>query len=217
MKQTNNAIKFLMAQYRAIFKNAYFKGLTSAVLLTAGLAAGAAQAAPLNDTNWAGVSGSVIVATGKDYDNLKIDASSAPVTVTNPNAATITITSGAAGTDNYIKAVSSNAATVTGSQTNIVIASSTDNNVGLTISGSSGAAASLTVADMIINNGTLNLTGGAATTGAAKLKADTIVLRATDAGDAKITFAAGNTAAGFAVLEGRLTNNGSGTGTIGEF
>ena len=35
-----------MAQYRAIFKNAYFKGLTSAVLLTAGLAvAGGAQAA----------------------------------------------------------------------------------------------------------------------------------------------------------------------------
>ena len=46
MKQTNNAIKFLMAQYRAIFKNAYFKGLTSAMLLTAGLAvAGQAQAA----------------------------------------------------------------------------------------------------------------------------------------------------------------------------
>ena len=44
MKQTNNAIKFLMAQYRAIFKSAYFKGLTSAVLMTAGLAAGAAQA-----------------------------------------------------------------------------------------------------------------------------------------------------------------------------
>ena len=49
MKQTNNAIKFLMAQYRAIFKNAYFKGLTSAVLLTAGLAvAGSAQAAGTN-------------------------------------------------------------------------------------------------------------------------------------------------------------------------
>ena len=44
MKQTNNAIKFLMAQYRAIFKSAYFTGMTSAVLLTAGLAAGAAQA-----------------------------------------------------------------------------------------------------------------------------------------------------------------------------
>ena len=45
MKQTNNAIKFLMAQYRAIFKNAYFKGMATAVLLTAGLAAGQAQAA----------------------------------------------------------------------------------------------------------------------------------------------------------------------------
>lgn len=52
MKQTNNAIKFLMAQYRAIFKNAYLKGLVSAVVLTTGLAAGAATAqaaeGPLN-------------------------------------------------------------------------------------------------------------------------------------------------------------------------
>ena len=52
MKQTNNAIKFLMAQYRAIFKNAYFKGLTSAVLLTAGLAAGSAQAADVGTAEW---------------------------------------------------------------------------------------------------------------------------------------------------------------------
>ncbi|MCK0535501.1 MULTISPECIES: autotransporter domain-containing protein [unclassified Anaerobiospirillum] len=46
MKLSNNAIKFLMAQYRAIYKNAYFKGIASAVVLTAGLAAGQAQAAP---------------------------------------------------------------------------------------------------------------------------------------------------------------------------
>ena len=52
MKQTNNAIKFLMAQYRAIFKNAYFKGLTSAVLLTAGLSvAGGAQAANFTEAD----------------------------------------------------------------------------------------------------------------------------------------------------------------------
>ena len=49
MKQTNNAIKFLMAQYRAIFKNAYFKGLTTALVLTAGLAAGQAQAATVTN------------------------------------------------------------------------------------------------------------------------------------------------------------------------
>ena len=45
MKQTNNAIKFLMAQYRAVFKNAYLKGLAAAAVVTMGLAAGAAQAA----------------------------------------------------------------------------------------------------------------------------------------------------------------------------
>ena len=45
MKQTNNAIKFLMAQYRAIFQNAYFKGLATAAVVTAGLAVGQAQAA----------------------------------------------------------------------------------------------------------------------------------------------------------------------------
>ena len=46
MKQTNNAIKFLMAQYRAIFQNAYFKGLATAAVVTMGLAAGQAQATP---------------------------------------------------------------------------------------------------------------------------------------------------------------------------
>ena len=37
MKQTNNAIKFLMAQYRAIFKNAYFKGMASAAVIALGM------------------------------------------------------------------------------------------------------------------------------------------------------------------------------------
>ena len=38
-----------MAQYRAIFKNAYFKGMATALVLTAGLAAGQAQAASTQD------------------------------------------------------------------------------------------------------------------------------------------------------------------------
>ena len=48
MTLSNNAIKFLQAQYRAIFKRAYVKGLATAVLLTAGLAAGQAQALELS-------------------------------------------------------------------------------------------------------------------------------------------------------------------------
>ena len=44
MKQTNNAIKFLMAQYRAIFKNAYFKGMASAAVIALGMGMAAAPA-----------------------------------------------------------------------------------------------------------------------------------------------------------------------------
>ena len=52
MKLSNNALNFLLAQYRAIFKRAYVKGLASAVILTAGLAAGQAQAASASDPFW---------------------------------------------------------------------------------------------------------------------------------------------------------------------
>ncbi|WP_308498589.1 hypothetical protein, partial [uncultured Anaerobiospirillum sp.] len=49
MKQTNNAIKFLMAQYRAIFKNANIAMV--AAMAAAALAAGSASAATANDVN----------------------------------------------------------------------------------------------------------------------------------------------------------------------
>ena len=61
MKQTNNAIKFLMAQYRAIFKNAYFKGMATALVLSAGLAAGQAQAIASDEDPWY----KIVVADGK--------------------------------------------------------------------------------------------------------------------------------------------------------
>ena len=48
VKQTSSALTFLLAQYRAVFKRAYVKGLASAVLMTAALAAGSAQAAEQN-------------------------------------------------------------------------------------------------------------------------------------------------------------------------
>ena len=67
MKQTNNAIKFLMAQYRAIFQNAYFKGLATAAVVTMGLAAGQAQAA---DT---------------DFEVTDLDGLTAPVIITGDN------------------------------------------------------------------------------------------------------------------------------------
>ena len=82
VKISNNALNFLLAQYRAIFKRAYIKGIASAVILTAGLAAGQAQATPsatdpiwTNDgSTWTIQSGgTAITASGSrvagDYDN----------------------------------------------------------------------------------------------------------------------------------------------------
>ena len=71
MKISNNALNFLLAQYRAIFKRAYVKGIASAVLLTAGLAAGQAQAAAiyLNGTpNELPTTGQIANITGNSTD-----------------------------------------------------------------------------------------------------------------------------------------------------
>ena len=71
MKISNNALSFLLAQYRAIFKRAYVKGLASAVILTAGLAAGAAQADIGGDSGaWTTLDGS----SNRAYDIISNDA-----------------------------------------------------------------------------------------------------------------------------------------------
>ena len=69
MKQTNNAIKFLMAQYRAIYQSAYLKGLASAIIVTASLAAGQAQAAT---QNFNGATSGGTITISQDSDVLEI-------------------------------------------------------------------------------------------------------------------------------------------------
>ena len=75
MKQTSAALTFLLAQYRAIFKRAYIKGIATAVLLTAGLAAGQAQATPyssLTDINDAAGAGDVITINSGDKAAIEV-------------------------------------------------------------------------------------------------------------------------------------------------
>ena len=89
MKQTNNAIKFLMAQYRAIFKNANIAML--AAIAASALAAGQAQANPITD--WTTIqAGKVDV---NDTTNLTISKSGS---VVNDNAFELYLGSGAAAT-----------------------------------------------------------------------------------------------------------------------
>ena len=180
MKQTNNAIKFLMAQYRAIFKNAYFKGIASAVLLTAGLAvAGGAQAAAVTADQLAGtdeveVNGSGTTLSGElnDLGN----SWNAPIKVT-----------GGADTVNALTQDASDV-TISGSGS-LTIAATANNTDGVKITATDSNNLSISISALNVNKGTLTIEGGANNGKNATFSANTISLgQATGPdGDAKVT------------------------------
>ena len=103
MKQTNNAIKFLMAQYRAIYQSAYLKGLASAIIVTASLAAGQAQAAAL--TSFDGLKSDETITIPGNYDKITITTNA----TTNDTAEfKVQITSGK-GIDNKVEGATASA------------------------------------------------------------------------------------------------------------
>ena len=197
MKQTNNAIKFLMAQYRAIFQNAYFKGLATAAVVTMGLAAGQAQAA--EDAPYTGaetIVGTEITITGNNKtDPEKTPGSYSKLNVTTTNSANfdknITIQSGAKA-NNYVSG-SAGAITFTANNLTISASASTD---GLTITGSDGKAAIVNLNEVSITKGDLTLAGHAS--GTATLNATKISLSGAAANEALLTVGA-NTITGYAL------------------
>ena len=131
------------------------KGIASAVVLTAGLAAGAANAAvddildddawkteitaELNDITVDGVQEDTSVATDGHYTKLQIADS-----VSNETAFTVTIISGsAAAGGNYVSG--SSAAAVSGAKATLIIDASADDSdtVGLLVGGSNADSLSL--------------------------------------------------------------------------
>ena len=163
MKQTNNAIKFLMAQYRAIFKNAYFKGLTSAVLLTAGLTvAGGAQADNLDDASWlSSADHENIVIAGDDPSTGELEYLQIRLTPSSINEWNNTVTieggvaSNAGGTDkNYLTLSGDGDATLSG--TGSLIINSENTTDGLAIASRFGNGdISINIHSIDVKNGTL--------------------------------------------------------------
>ena len=90
MKQTSSALTFLMAQYRAIFKR-----IATAVLLTAGLAAGQAQAAGITWGNTNDTTVDVTISDSQTESGGK-DVFANDLTIT--GTGNLTIGSGSAGT-----------------------------------------------------------------------------------------------------------------------
>lgn len=198
MKQTNNAIKFLMAQYRAIYQSAYFKGLATAgaTALTLGLAAaGQVQAADLDKKALEGLEGGAVVEIPTAYDKITITTAAS-----NDKKFTINLST-ADGVENKVEGV-----TVTAAKAN------------LTLKGEKTkfkVAAGNAEGKLVLNN--LNLEKGsvelAANTQNATLEADRISL----ASGTSIT--AASTGAGVATLGGAKTVFSLGSGseiTLGE-
>ena len=159
MKQTNNAIKFLMAQYRAIYQSAYLKGLTSAIIVTASLAAPQAQAAT-TDLNQATSGGTITIS--QDSDVLELTT---PITKDNlPFTVKISTSKQAVNKVEGVT-VSANKATfeINGQDTQFKVAAS---------AGASAAAGSLTISILDVKKGIVTVEANGAN--AASLVADQV-------------------------------------------
>ena len=176
MKISNNALNFLLAQYRAIFKRAYVKGIASAVLLTAGLAAGQAQAA-----------GSLSLPNqlpGQDVEYIVDGSGSAENTFDKVNIntsgsgsfnGTLTIENGSV--ENNFFAGSGGALNISGQGTlNIAVEGDDVTNSGMKIVGNTGNV-DVDINAVNVTRGTLKLSDtNSSNSGTAALKADVITI-----------------------------------------
>ena len=156
MKQTNNAIKFLMAQYRAIFKNANIAMV--AAMAAAALAAGQAQAADLDKKDtWNGLNAQDITVGGDKptYDKINISAGNGTDFNNADKAFTITIKGGA---DNVIKGSAAGAAVKAPSGSLVIDGADAAKTV-LTIGGDAASGAAVTLDSVNVKAGTLNISG----------------------------------------------------------
>ena len=149
-----------MAQYRAIFQNAYFKGLATAAVVTMGLAAGQAQAKNITDTEFAAFTEnqeitSDVIAIAKDAKNTNA------ITLTIKEGDTHAITGG----------------TTTFSNGNIVLSGSgAAADTKLTIKGGANAGTSLDVKNFELQKGTLDLSKHDSAAQGGTLTADQITI-----------------------------------------
>ena len=163
-----------MAQYRAIFQNAYFKGLATAAVVTMGLAAGQAQAAAIDSADaWGKLNGLENKVEGSETITLSGSG------ITNDNAFKLEISSSGS---HVIKSGS-----VTASNAEIVYNNSTPGTGSITIQTDTDAGI-LDVNKFTLTQGTVNISGSGSA-----LKAGTLEIggEAVEDGKATITLASG--------------------------
>ncbi len=216
MKQTNNAIKFLMAQYRAIFKNANIAML--AAIAASALAAGQAQAAkPFTNTELGQLTGEegtiTIDGKGDGTSNAyqKLTLSGAVAQSSKLEGLTFLIQSGAA-TDNTIKGTGADAAAIvdlTGA-TITLDGSETKANINLAVGNADTNATTLKVSELNVVKGTLSTVASDSVKNS--IEAVNINVGKETGGDADVTVGK----SGSVLASGKLTINKNSTITIGD-
>ena len=181
MKQTNNAIKFLMAQYRAIFKNANIAMV--AAIAAAALASGQAQAAQGSTFENAGFKADAAVKVTMDgtttaddtkgqYKNFTITGGTDDQAFTNAQANVLTVTGGKDASGSVFKGKTQDATgPITLANTSLVISGSANNSGDAVVKigeGTSGAA--VTLGSVTAEKGTLDVVKGSLTAGSLTLK-----------------------------------------------
>ena len=199
-----------MAQYRAIFQNAYFKGLATAAVVTMGLAAGQAHATKeagtaFNGTPEVEMTSKTLIITGADVSD--------PTTGENVNKykfiqisanktfdKDISIQGGAAAatTGNYV----SGSAPTTFTAKSLTV-SGTEAAHGLLVQGSANAAATVTFKDKIdVQLGKVILAGASSDSGDGILQSKEIIVKSTDKKGSVIELSGSKTQLGYS-LEGK--------------
>ena len=173
MKQTNGAVTLLLSAFKSIYRNAYVKGIASAVVLTAGLTAGQAGAGVLNKAAIEAATvtdETVFNVTGEDaggvYENLSITENASST-----DAFTVNITKDTTpGTSNVVAGSAAVDATFSKSTWNVTTGGKDSG--GFIIKGAaSGVTSKLTIDTLNLNSGKVIVSGGASDAGAATLAA----------------------------------------------
>ena len=155
MKISNNALNFLLAQYRAIFKRAYVKGIASAVLLTAGLAAGQAQAASLTITDLPDSGDTVTIngdanATAPNYQYIQLSGSASDFN------GTVDVTAGYATSGENVIIGSGAETNITGTGTLNISINNANSGQGVLVLGD-GSGSSLSIGAINVTEGALKM------------------------------------------------------------
>ena len=207
MKQTNNAIKFLVAQYRAIYQSAYLKGVASAIIVTASLAATQAQAVT---SNFDGATSGGTISISADSDVLEITSDTRKDDI----PFTVKFSTGKR-TVNKVEG-----ATVSAKKATFEI-SSKDTSLAVSASaGPSAASASLTIGTLDVKKG--NVTVDANGTNSATLAASQInvgnggMITAQSAGGATVASTIGDTSTRYNLKYGSTITLGASGSMLGQ-